>query len=78
MTGALNYAKAAVLLLFTTLLFVGVLIDRYSLQDAAPFLTLILGYVVGDGVQAYRGDNAAPLVKRTGLHRRADDGTSDG
>lgn len=71
-----NLSKSIILGIFTVMLFSGVLLNRYTMTDAAPYLTLILGYVIGNGVQAFRGENPAPLVKKTNVTgRRSDDGT---
>lgn len=72
---ALNYIKAGILASIVLGLFGCIIASRIEFQDAAPFLTLIIGYVAGNGVQAFRGEQPAPLVKPVGVHgRRADDG----
>ncbi|MCB0999819.1 MAG: hypothetical protein KDB40_11025 [Acidimicrobiales bacterium] len=59
-----NPAKFWLLFLITVGLFTLILTGDTTLNDVDQYLTLILGYGVGNGINALRGTQPSPLFAR--------------
>jgi hypothetical protein len=57
-----DVGKMAGLATITLGLFVLIMANKITFDDAAPFLTLILGYLVGNGVSAVRGRAPSSVI----------------
>lgn len=57
-----NWPKLFGVLIFLVGLFVLIIAKTITFEQAAPFFTLILGYLVGNGVAAKSGDSVQPIL----------------
>lgn len=56
--------KLALLLVVIVGLFAGLMVGRITEQVFVPFMTLVVGYLIGNGVNAARGTPGSPVLVR--------------